>query len=401
MSVYNTIESNDNRILDKLAMTRGVIEGLQSLSRSVAEMIKAKKSPVKAGTYEQCFNIINSLQLNLLMDRVESIENEYTVSIAHILSDYYSNPTNESANTKKYYSIISSKNIAGMCIDLLRLCYNSAAGISHVLSKRIIVGADLKSAEDSLSLICGDLEYARTINIGEYLEHGKDGRCKCGSRMNLLPETSELRCELCMRTKKVVGTVLHYESDGQQKSKHSGYDIVRHLRFWLERLQALESKVFEDDILERIRYVMRRDGIIKTDLTCIIMRKILKDPYVDATYLNDHVPLLVKTFGGEGPPIFDYDELKILTSRFIRAMNIHSEVHPTSGNKPYYPHFIYKIAEVQFKDNPEKLRILNYIHLQSADTVEKNDRYFEEICIAADNPESGLVYSPTNPSGRF
>lgn len=401
MSVYNTIESNDNRILDKLSLSKKVIVELQSISSSIIAEIDAKKGQIKNKTLEFIYDINNKLHLNLLLDRAESTENEYALAVTHLVSDYYSNPANESVTTKKYYSVISSENIAGKCNDILRLCQIAANNLGVILSKRAISGRDLKQLEDRMAMVHNDIEYAKSIEIGDYLEKGNDGICTCGIRMRSLPETSEMRCDLCMRTKKVLGTVLHYDTDSQQKTKHTGYDIVRHLKFWLERLQALETKTFEPEILEKIKYVMKRDGIIKTDLNCAIMRKILKDPYVDATYLNDHSPLLVKTFGGEGPPTFDYDEIKILTSRFIRAMNIHSDIHPESGNKPYYPHFIHKIAEVQFKDNPEKLRILLFIHLQSPDTVEKNDKYFEDICTVVDDPESGLVYTPTNPAGRF
>ena len=401
MSVYNTIESNDNRILDKLTISKKVIAELQSLSAAVISYVNTKRDTIKTKVYDSIVDLNDNLRLNLLLDKAESTESEYSLAVTHILSDYYSNPTNESTNTKKYYSIIASENIAGKCNDILRLCQIAATNIGVILSKRTITGKDLKAFEDKLSMIHNDIDYAKSIEIGEYLERSNDGVCNCGIRMRMLPETSEMRCDLCMRTKKVMGTVLHYDADSQVKTKYNGYDIVRHLKFWLERLQALETKTFEPEVLERIRYVMKRDGIIKTDLTCAIMRKILKDPYVDATYLNDHSPLLVKTFGGEGPPTLEYEEIKVLTSRFIRAMNIHSDIHPESGNKPYYPHFIHKIAEVQFRNNPEKLRFLLFIHLQSPDTIEKNDKYFEEICMVVDDPDSGLVYTPTNPAGRF
>jgi hypothetical protein len=43
--------------------------------------------------------------------------------------------------------------------------------------------------------------------------------------------------------------------------------------------------------------------------------------------------------------------------------------HEKDPNRPYYPYFIYKIAEDEFKDNPEKLKILDYIHMKSEDTI--------------------------------
>lgn len=397
MSVHCTIESSHGRLLDKITLVKNVIERMQGLQSQVRIAINAKRDTMTASKYSKLISELDNLRLNLLLDSIELIENEYMLSVAHVLTDYYSKTTSESINTKKYYQIVASENFAGKCNDVLKLCINSMEIVSNIVSKRVITGKDRKEIEDAYGLISTDIDYARGVNVGEYLVVRNNETCKCGSRMQLTPETAEMRCDSCMRTKKVVGSVLHYDSnysDGQ-KSKHNGYDIVRHLRFWLERLQALETKSFEDSVLATITYVVKRDGIIKTDLTCAMMRRILKDPYVDATYLNDHVPLLVKTFGGAGPPTFDYEETKILTARFIRAMNIHSDLKPSTGNKPYYPHFIYKIAEEQFKSNPEKLRILNYIHLQSTDTIEKNDRYFADVCYAVNDPESGLVYRPT------
>jgi Poxvirus Late Transcription Factor VLTF3 like len=394
MSIHCTIESSHGRILDKISLVKNIIGNMQQLRDSTYALIAAKNTT----KYEKANKMLESLHLNLLLDAIESIENEYMLAVAHVLSGYYSTDATEGINTKKYYQIVASENIAGKCNDVLRLCGNSMEIIASVLGKRILTGKDRKVTEDSYCLLCGDIDYARGVTVGDYLIMRNNDNCsKCGSRMQLTSETAELRCDSCLRTKKVVGSVLHYDSnycDGQ-KSKHNGYDIVRHLRFWLERLQALESKTFEESVVTSIAYVVKRDGIIKTDITCEIMRRILKDPCVDATYLNDHVPLLVKTFGGIGPPTFDYDETKILTARFIRAMNIHSDLKPSTGNKPYYPHFIYKIAEEQFKSNPEKIRILNYIHLQSTDTIEKNDKYFSDVCDVVNDADSGLVYRPT------
>lgn len=397
MSVHCTIESSHGRLLNKIALATGVIERMQGFQSQVQSAINAKKEIIGGSKYSKLRLEIDNLYLNLLRDSIESIENEYMLAVAHVLSDYYSKTSGESVNTKKYYQIVAAENFAGKCNDVLRLCINSMEIISNIIGKRIITGKDRKEIEDTYGLIFTDIDYVLSIDVGEYLVVRSGETCKCGSRMQMTSETAEMRCDACMRTKKIVGSVLHYDSnysDGQ-KSKHNGYDIVRHLRFWLERLQALETKAFEESVLAAITYVIKRDGIIKTDLTCAMMRRILKDPCVDATYLNDHVPLLVKTFGGAGPPTFDYDETKILTARFIRAMNIHSDLKPSAGNKPYYPHFIYKIAEEQFKSNAEKIRILNYIHLQSTDTIEKNDKYFADVCYAINDPESGLVYRPT------
>jgi hypothetical protein len=228
--------------------------------------------------------------------------------------------------------------------------------------------------------------------------------CKCSWRMSVIPELSHLRCEnpLCGRIKNIVGAVFRddqfYPQEGQ-KTKHGGYDTNRHYKFWMERLQAQEPKVFNETDLKNIETILKRDDYAPDKINCETMRHILKDPLVRATSLNDHVPLLVKTFGGRPPPLLDHNENKMCAIMFSAAMKLYDTINPDGGNKPYYPYFIYKIVEELFWDKPDQLRLLDYIHLQSRETVIKNDKYYESMCELAD-PSLGLVYKPTNPAAR-
>ncbi len=117
------------------------------------------------------------------------------------------------------------------------------------------------------------------------------------------------------------------------------------------------------------------------------------------TEYNDHAPLLVKLLGGTPPPQFDFQENRDMAIMFNKIINLYHKVNPDGSNRPYYPYFIYKMVERKFANNPEKLRLLDYIHLQSSDTVKKNDYYYEQIC-ALSAPEDDLVYIATNPYER-
>ena len=146
--------------------------------------------------------------------------------------------------------------------------------------------------------------------------------------------------------------------------------------------------------------MLNRDQYNRKTLSCLQIRVILKDPYVNATYLNDHAPRLVVKFGGMAPPQLSFQEDKVISARFAQAMILYDEVNPSGGNKPYYPYFIYKIIEHYFKGNAEKLRLLDYIHLQSRETVAKNDGYYREMEKLA-GADDGIVYTPTDPCGRM
>jgi hypothetical protein len=223
--------------------------------------------------------------------------------------------------------------------------------------------------------------------------------CSCGQRMSVDPDNSELVCG-CGNVIRIVGAVFrdeqYYLQEGQ-RPKHSGYDTSRHYRFWIDRLQAVESKRFEPEEIERIKAAIARRGLQKRELNTLVMRKILKE--CKLTGLNNHISLLIKTLGGRAPPLLDHSENLVCSERFNKIIRLYEQVNPGEGNKPYYPYFIYKIIEGMFPPGNDKLRLLSYIHLQSRETLTKNDKWYREIC--KNDPDHELIYRPTDPSRRL
>jgi hypothetical protein len=370
----NTIENTHNKITDKISRLQKILDDLNGIDLGL--------------------DIIG------ITNRVTSIEKSYCLEVLPTMARYYIDASAEKINTKEYQRTIISGNYVSdldSIINILtkRLDYM----IVKIRCKRKSINSELLK---TISDLLDRLEICKRISIEKTITKRNYEICKCGSRMTLFPETSELQCS-CGYVKQVVGVAFRndqfYVQDGQ-KSRHGGYDTSRHYKFWIERLQALETKIFEQSDLDKIEYVIKRDSYIRKLLTCKDMRVILKNPKVNATHLNDHVPLLVKMFGGNPPPILTFKENRILSTRFKHAMRLYDLVNPVGGNKPYYPYFIYKLIEEKFKNNSEKLRLLNYIHLQSRETIIKNDKHFEQMCKIAGDVE-GLVYRPTDPAGRF
>ena len=69
----------------------------------------------------------------------------------------------------------------------------------------------------------------------------------------------------------------------------------------------------------------------------------------------------------------------------VEAIEIGERVRPPGRtNRNYYPYYIYKILDAIIpKDAPgaqEHRRVLYYIYMQGQDTLDKNDREWEEIC---------------------
>lgn len=386
------IETSDKHLNSKINAIYDSINGFFNL---LGTPIKEKK--ISQSKLKYLSQIKNKLEH--YYDMLKNYEKEYSLCMANIFSEYYLGIDEEKLTRKYHIKLISNNfvnNIHTIAINLkneLNTIYNILVELVSVKKKKLV--------KISFDDVYHNLEYAINVKIDTKVKKDRYEICSCGKRMIVVPESSELHCE-CGEIKQIIGAVFRddqfYTQEGQ-KSKHNGYDTSRHYKFWMERLQALESKTIEQKDLDNIRYVIERDQYTRKELTCEIMRSILKDPKVSATYLNDHVALLVKTFGGPTPPRLSYKENRLCAIRFNKVMKLYDIVNPDSGNKPYYPYFIYKILEQMFKNDKKKIKILDSIHLQSRDTVIKNDKYFHQICeISTDR---GLIYTPTDPAGRL
>ncbi len=399
--MLGTVESTHRKILDKITIIRDNLRTIQI----VANKYRVEAGNRKGKKYQDAISLLDNLYIGATLDGLESIENSYNLTVTVVLTEYYSNPKNEEQHTKEYYKIITSENFVAQIDDIIGKCRTYIDAIHKVDQMHIFTRERSLDFESTLNAACKNLDYAQSIEINLKIERTNYEVCKCGIRMTVIPEFSEMWCDIsnggCGKFKKIVGMVFRddqfYPQEGQ-KTKHGEYDTSRHYRFWTERIQARENKVFPEEDTAEIDRVIERDGIDRRSLNIQIMRDILKETKL--TGYNDHAALLVVLHGGAAPPRLDFQENRKMCNRFHRAMTLYDIVVPGGGNKPYYPYFIYKIVEHEFRNNPEKLRLLDYIHLQSRDTVVKNDKIFEKMCELADERD-GMIYIPTDPAGRI
>lgn len=396
--MFGTVESIHLKICEKFKLLSASHHEITiAVDKLLLKCVDVGKKASKYDEWRQC---ITGQKLISQCAEIETIMKEYNLGVASSLCMYYTSSPGRINNedrkaTKNYYRAITTMNIQGRIIVLTNKLARSATAIAKLhISVRVLEQCAAK------------LIQSLHTPVDVPLEKQNWEQCKCGGRMQIIPEVSERRCTNpeCCRIKSIIGAVFRdeqfYLADGQ-KTKQGGYDTGRHYKFWIERLQALEQKEFPDEKITAITRCIKNDRYVPQELTCEIMRKILKDPSVNATKLNDHAALLVKMFGGRPPPQLTSSEHRTCSVRFNRAMKLYDQVNDgDDGNKPYYPYFIYKILEEMFKNNPEKLRLIDYVHLQSRETVTKNDKDFRQMCDLAD-PEDGLVYTPTNPAGRM
>lgn len=330
---------------------------------------------------------------NIYLDRLDEIERDYKLSTVTILTTYYRADHNAQKCTKEYYRILAAGSYFSRVDAICVACDNMIRGVHEKFSTMRSIPADLiRLLEDILRVN----DSVMAIGLTCAVETIPYDICKCGKPMTVYSDLSELRCDSCGICREVLGAVFSddqfYPQEGQ-KTKYSDYAHSRHLRFWMDRIKGDEDPRSFLDMLDPIRACIRRDGRHPSELTCSYIRGLLKE--LNITKLNHHAAIIIKLCGGPPPPQTSHEDDRDIAIRFNKTMELYDVVNPDRCNKPYYPYFIYKIIESKFEGCPEKLRLLEYIHLQSDLTVIKNDNYYQQICDLAD-PEDGLVFHVTD-----
>jgi len=220
--------------------------------------------------------------------------------------------------------------------------------------------------------------------------------CSCGNKMSVRPTTSEMVCEICGNAITIYGTSFaetqSYSADGV-RNKHGSYDIRRHCRLWLDRIQAKEA----DDVSSCIASLERcckRDRIELYNLKCESIRKYLKE--TKQTKFNNNVALIRKQMGGLVPPQLTAEEESVVMMHFDKCNEIFNKIKSNAvSNNPYYPYFMFKIIESILSDSDSrKMKLLSCIHLQSLSTLIKNDKHWQSIC----SQYPAITFIPTDPA---
>jgi hypothetical protein len=221
--------------------------------------------------------------------------------------------------------------------------------------------------------------------------------CSCGGRIEMKYDYTYTVCAGCGEMRAAIDMRSREDNSGLDAApKRAVHSPTKHYEHWAARIQGLEQKEFTLEQLNSIKAVLCRDKIPPRTLTCEIMRTVLADRAVGlSTDLNEHVTKLVTRFSGKKP--YQLTPAESLQAReiFTLIMYYYERQHPSGGNRPYYPYFIYRIYEWMFRGDQRRLSILRYIHLQSDDTVCKHDKDLQSICEEAGSALP-LKYTATN-----
>lgn len=214
----------------------------------------------------------------------------------------------------------------------------------------------------------------------------------CHVPLTIDTEQSTFFCRKCGRAEKIQG--MNFELVERETSSTNGYDPTGRFKFLVDRCQAKEFLTIPDSVLESLRQCARKYSIHRTDITCDDVRLFLQQ--IHQSKYNDHVPHIRKLLTGISPPELTPEEIKEIQPRFYAAVRIYEVIKPpTRKNCPCHRYFLYKSIEDVLANHPDTARteaILACIHLQSENTVIKNDLFWKKIC----SRYRAITYRPTS-----
>lgn len=346
--------------------------------------------------------------------KLQEISNDYEMGSVKILSDYFLLVQQYQISTAdekiqynikldKYFELyqifIKKGNFVGL-ID--RYYINLKNLVTLIISSD---NKEIKTNINTIKTIFNNYENSTIIRNVTSITYNK---CSiCNREMKIIANLSEIICTHCGITENLYGTVFEdeqfYYQEGQ-RSKHGSYDPSKHCRFWIERIQARESKDIPDSVINVIKDCIRHNNIRnKEDITCKEIRKYLSQTR-NSSY-NEHIPLIRKMIIGISPPQLTDQELQLITIYFDKVIRIYDEIKPNDKiNVPYHPYLIYKIIEHILQISPYNCaakrrtnNILSCIHLQSRETLIENDKTWKHICGFINE----IHYKPTDRNEQY
>lgn len=343
---------------------------------------------------------------------LSAIRTRYALCTSHLYFQISSGESGRVAAREEFQWIISSENFLDD-LDLLmnRVQLNLGISENYNKKKKSIIVSKNKIPRSSLNEIKSIINqyngYAVdcTNKTVEQSNEKYDICDDCKTEMTINSDTSELLCTECGKIHELIGTVFDdaqfYNQEGQ-KAKSGSFNPNRHFRFWMDRILAREPEEelgdkddpennYGEKLLSQLRSIVRRDRKILQLLTVDDIRSMLKE--IGKTELNKNVPLIMRRLTGVGPPSLPESICQQVEKLFSKAINIGERIRPISrSNRNYYPYYIYKILDSILDEDDENRRILCYIYMQGQDTLDKNDKEWEDICVEL--PE--ITWKPTS-----
>jgi hypothetical protein len=260
------------------------------------------------------------------------------------------------------------------------------------------------------------------IKISFPIEKINTDLCICGAKLVIPDDTIEIVCSKCSVIKILVGTA--HDKDKNDKytnttSKNKRYEPKRHCDKRLMQIQAKEDKKIPSDVIEKLIELAKIDyrygnGVRSMQqMSCKQVRRWLKQK--SFTKYNHHAPLIRKLVTAEfgeaiSPPQLTPEEEQQILLDFNVAVKCYEDITQTAKykeryenvrgrtrqrNKPnkfYYWFVLFQIISHILKDTDKrKNRLLECIHMQSNDTIDKDDDIWKMMCESGGMPKGYIA----------
>lgn len=269
--------------------------------------------------------------------------------------------------------------------------------VSSLLTLDDIIGSDQFDSDGLLKVYpqriieCIESYQARIDDIPKISQVSMD-ICSCGTKLNVCLDTGIMNCPSCGRHYESVIVVFNEErglpNNDSQKTKSNTYKVSKHFETWLNRILAIEVKAGITALVPKMKDYFHSVGIPRDLITYGIIRNYLKKYKLKDYY--ESVSWLLKEVTGRMPPELTDPERMDIAYRFDVIIDTFDRIRHDSDEKPtgrtYYPFFIYKIIQTKFARYPAKLKLIDYIHVQSEKTLKKNEKWYALILSEAKNP---------------
>lgn len=326
-------------------------------------------------------NSLSQQNKNFLIVSVNNVLDLYVQNIIPHIVGLYSIPI--SVDTTLISQIIFSKNINGELATLTQSIKDLAE-------------------QDVIAFNSDSLTDIRQSKAPAYVSEttAVDIDVCCGAKMVVMYEESKLICISCGKVKDLVSTIFNdaqlFAMDAS-KSKQS-YAPKRNFSIWMDKILAKGKFDIPVEDLRKIKNEMKMSGYrpgAAEQLTIREIRGYLKT--VGLTKYNTHASYLLAVLSGIPPPCYSQTDITKISKFYDKILELLSTQSAAKTNTPHCPYFIYRIIQILWPRDKEKLRLLKYICLQHSDTVRFNDEnYWKPICL-----QLHLKYEPLRDYRRF
>lgn len=203
-----TVESTHNKITSKIQHIKNALIMTSDLINKCVDELTGNLHNASNFTYDILSKLEGS-RINLIIDDFENLEKDYCLSVVDILSTYYNNSGNEEEVTKQFYQIITSENYPTRIDEYIQKAHSLLALIKNTGDASVNIELAAGLSADKLNKVQKQIDNANNIHVAMDMKKSNYDKCKCGEKMVIVPELSELQCpsSTCGRIKVIYGVV--------------------------------------------------------------------------------------------------------------------------------------------------------------------------------------------------